>query len=165
MKNLPKGATILNHQNTAHSENQTIDHLAQAIFIVNRHAKTAPNPKYLYRLKHEAIKKLLTEGKAKKLGLHFSQNPKFSQQQSDVLVKCGRYSFHIPPTKQDFRELPHLGKLDRFVRNPKTRLPLSEAKRLLEMFVGMKENKLPSKRKPQRKNQKPIFKPLGESYF
>lgn len=155
----------MNHQNTAHSENQTIDHLAQAIFIVNRHAKTAPNPKYLYRLKHEAIKKLLTEGKAKKLGLHFSQNPKFSQQQSDVLVKCGRYSFHIPPTKQDFRELPHLGKLDRFVRNPKTRLPLSEAKRLLEMFVGMKENKLPSKRKPQRKNQKPIFKPLGESYF
>lgn len=142
----------------------TIDNLAQAIFIVNRHAKTAPNPKYLYHLKHEALKKLLSEGKAEKLGLHFSQNPKFSQQQSDVLVKCGRYSFHIPPSKQDFKTLPHLGKLDQYVRNPKTRLPLSEAKKLLELYLGCKEEKQPVNRR-QHRQQKPVFKPLGESYF
>ncbi|HEY2422192.1 MAG TPA: YkyB family protein, partial [Neobacillus sp.] len=35
----------------------TIENLAQAVFIVNRHAKTAINPKFLYKLKHEALKK------------------------------------------------------------------------------------------------------------
>ena len=85
----------------------TIENLSQAIFIVNRHAKTAINPGFLYKLKHESLKKLIAEGKAKKVGLHFSEHPKNSRQQSDVLVECGRYTFHIPPTKQDFTELPH----------------------------------------------------------
>ena len=92
--------------------NITIENLSQAIFIVNRHAKTAINPGFLYKLKHESLKKLIAEGKAQKVGLHFSEHPKNSRQQSDVLVECGRYTFHIPPTKQDFTELPHLGKLD-----------------------------------------------------
>ena len=80
-------------------EKLTIDNLAQAVFIVNRHAKTAPNPKFLYRLKHESLKKLIVDGKAKKFGLHFSQNPRNSQQQSDVLVECGRYTFSYPANK------------------------------------------------------------------
>ena len=71
----------------------TIDNLSQALFIVNRHAKTAPNPKFLYKLKHESLKKLIEEGKAKKVGLHFSENPRNSKQQSDVLVECGRLYF------------------------------------------------------------------------
>jgi hypothetical protein len=49
----------------------TIDNLSQALFIVNRHAKTAPNPKFLYKLKHESLKKLIEEGKAIKIGLNF----------------------------------------------------------------------------------------------
>ena len=65
------------------------DQLARALFIVNRHAKTAPDPKYLYRLKHATIQKMLKEGKAKKIGLHYSRNPRFSQQQLDVLISCG----------------------------------------------------------------------------
>src|SRR4051812_37806978 len=113
-----KGVAILtdDKKNLYTKEKLTIDNLSQALFIVNRHAKTAPNPKYLYKLKHEALKKLLEEGKAKKLGLHFSKNPRNSKQQSDVLVECGHYTFHIPPTKSDFAELPHLGKLDGSVR-------------------------------------------------
>lgn len=90
----------------------TILNLSQAIFTVNRHAKTATNPKYLYKLKKATIEKMIIEKKASKVGLHFSENPKYSKQQSDVLVKCGDYTFHIPPSKQDFQELPHLGKLD-----------------------------------------------------
>ncbi|MCS0543234.1 YkyB family protein, partial [Aeromonas veronii] len=62
-----------------------VDNLARAIFVVNRHAKTATNPKFLYLLKRKALEKLISEGKAKKEGLHFSRNPKNSQQQSDVL--------------------------------------------------------------------------------
>lgn len=143
--------------------NPTIENLSQAIFIVNRHAKTAPNPKFLYKLKAVALQKLLKEGKAKKVGLHFSNNPRFSQQQSDVLVICGEYSFHLPPSKLDFEKLPHLGKLDSNVRNPKAHLSLYESKRLLANYTGLKDD--PSDGKKKQKYQKPVFKKLGENYF
>lgn len=144
--------------------NPTIENLSQAIFIVNRHAKTAPNPKFLYKLKYTALHKLIKEGKAKKVGLHFSNNPKYSQQQSDVLIACGNYTFHLPPTKSDFAELPHLGKLDNHVRNPKTSLSLTQAKKVLLSYTGLKEDDKTSM-PPKKKYDKPIFKKLGESYF
>jgi hypothetical protein len=145
--------------------NLTVENLTQAVFIVNRHAKTATNPKYLYRLKHEALKKLILEGKAKKIGLHFSENPRNSKQQSDVLVECGKYTFHIPPTKTDFLELPHLGKLDGSMRNPKSSLSLNQAKALLQTFTGITESIQPSNHQKQHPTyQKPIFKKLGERY-
>jgi len=142
----------------------SILNLSYAIFTVNRHAKTATNPKFLYRLKREAIEKMVQEGKAKKIGLHFSDNPKYSQQQSDVLVQCGEYSFHIPPTKQDFEMLPHLGKLDRYTRNPKCHMPLNQAKQLLQTYTGLKEqsNNRSIRRKPR--PARPVFKKLGDSY-
>lgn len=146
--------------------NLTVDHLSQAVFIVNRHAKTATNPKFLYKLKHESLKKLIEEGKAKKVGLHFSEHPRNSQQQSDVLVECGRYTFHIPPTKNDFADLPHLGKLDGSMRNPKASLSLNQAKMILQSYTGISENQQPPSthyKNPQT-YQKPIFKKLGERY-
>jgi hypothetical protein len=147
--------------------NITIENLSQAIFIVNRHAKTAINPGFLYKLKHESLKKLLSEGKAQKVGLHFSENPKNSRQQSDVLVECGRYTFHIPPTKKDFSELPHLGKLDSNVRNPKACLSLKFAKEILQTYTGIKEfNETATnpKNHHHRVYEKPVFKKLGERY-
>jgi hypothetical protein len=145
--------------------NLTIDNLAQAIFIVNRHAKTATNPKLLYKLKQETLKKLIEEGKAKRIGLHFSGNPRNSQQQSDVLVECGRYTFHIPPTKSDFLELPHLGKLDERIRNPKATLSLNSAKALLQLYTGISElNQTPTNYNKNKIYQKPVFKKLGERY-
>lgn len=141
----------------------TLSNLSQAIFTVNRHAKTAPNPKPLYTLKHEALKKLLKEGKAKKIGLHFSQNPRNSQQRSDVLVACDQYTFHIPPTKTDFAELPHLGKLDEHIRNPKSALSLNQAKKLLQSYTGIQEPDPPTT-KSRKPYNKPVFKKLGESY-
>ncbi len=148
------------------NEKLTIENLAQAVFIVNRHAKTAINPKFLYKLKQESLKRLIEEGKAKKVGLHFSQNPRNSQQQSDCLVECGKYLFHIPPTKTDFVNLPHLGKLDSRVRNPKTVMSLHTAKALLQSYTGILEYEHSSKtqRKKQRTYQKPVFKKLGERY-
>jgi len=143
-----------------------IENLAQAVFIVNRHAKTAPNPKFLYKLKQESLKKLINEGKARKVGLHFSEHPRNSQQQSDVLVECGRYTFHIPPTKTDFHDLPHLGKLDGSVRNPRATLSLTMAKALLQSYTGITEIENPpsNPQKRHRTYQKPIFKKLGERY-
>lgn len=144
--------------------NPTIENLSQAIFIVNRHAKTAPNPKFLYKLKHDALQKLIKEGKAKKVGLHYSENPKFSQQQSDVLIVCGEYSFHLPPSKNDFASLPHLGKLDSNIRNPKAKISLNQAKKLLSTYTGSKEQD-GAQRQQKRIYEKPVFKKLGESYF
>ncbi|WP_369902856.1 YkyB family protein [Bacillus manliponensis] len=117
-------------------EQLSINQLAQSIFVVNRHAKSATNPKYLYWLKKAALERLIKEQKATKEGLHFSKNPKFSQQQSDVLVRAGDYFFHIPPTKDDFRTLPHLGNLDHAYRNPKTHLSLTAAKKTLQIYIG-----------------------------
>ncbi len=141
-----------------------VDNLARAIFVVNRHAKTATNPKFLYLLKRKALEKLLSEGKAKKEGLHFSRNPKNSQQQSDVLISAGDYYFHMPPTKEDFSRLPHLGQLNQTYRNPKTYLSLSLAKNLLQQYVGIEEKIENTNRTNKRTYQKPVFKKLGESY-
>jgi hypothetical protein len=146
----------------------TLENLSRAIFTVNRHAKTATNPKYLYLLKRKALEKLLAEGKAKKEGLHFSRNPKYSQQQSDVLVSAGDYYFHMPPSKEDFMNLPHLGHLKDTYRNPKTNMPLSQAKQLLQQYTGITDDSYsfkPSSRHSKQKYQKPVFKKLGESYL
>ncbi|WP_018663007.1 YkyB family protein [Heyndrickxia acidiproducens] len=144
----------------------TTQNLSYAIFTVNRHAKTATNPKFLYLLKKKAIEKMIHEGKALKVGLHFSEHPKYSQQQSDVLVRCGDYTFHIPPSKTDFKQLPHLGKLDHSSRNPKCRMSLSQAKQLLQDYTGLKEDHNPRQNRGlNKKNNKPVFKKLGDSFF
>ena len=126
--------------------------LSQAIFIINKHAKAAPMPKALYDLKKSAIQKMLKEGKAKKLGLHFSNNPKNVKQQSDVIVQCGEYFFHLPPSKEDIKSLPHLGSRDTDKRNPKTQMSLSKAKAIIYSYIGTNPN-----------NQN-IQKPYKQSY-
>ncbi|PPA72222.1 YkyB family protein [Jeotgalibacillus proteolyticus] len=134
--------------------------ISQAIFTVNKHAKTASDPKFLYQLKKEALNKLLTERKAEKIGLQFSRNPGNSQQRSDLLVKCGDYFFHLPPKKEDFSSLPHLGELTDSYRNPKTRMGLREAKTILQSYTGLRGT--PIKPAQKRSYQKPVFKRLGE---
>lgn len=110
--------------------------LAIAIYTVNRHAKTATNNRELYSLKNKAIQQLLQSGDAKKIGLHFVDNPQLSQQSSTVLVKCSDFLFHTLPEKGDFTSLPHLGTQDQSFRNPQERMNLKAAKELLMEFVG-----------------------------
>lgn len=114
-----------------------VNQVAEALFIVNRHAKTALDPRLLYDMKKKTISKLLRENKAKKIGLHFSNQPKLSHQHSTLLVKVSNYYFHIPPAKEDFQKLSHLGKLDADYRNPKTKMPLSKAKQTLGDYIGI----------------------------
>ena len=121
------------------------EQLATAIFVVNKHAKTAIDNKYLYELKRIAIEKMIHTGKAKKLGLHFVKNPRLSQQQSSVLVQCADYFFHLLPKKEDFKSLPHLGDLDDDYRNPQRRMSLNSAKQLLSTYTGFHQTKIPQK--------------------
>ncbi|MFD2925340.1 YkyB family protein [Halobacillus naozhouensis] len=115
--------------------------LAESLFIVNRHAKTAPEPKHLYEIKKSTITKLLKERRAKKIGLHFSDHPKLSKQHSTLLIEVGGYYFHIPAEKKDFNQLKHLGKVDQSYRNPKPKLSLSRAKRTLYNYLGWDRDK------------------------
>ena len=143
-------------------DDKAINQLAEAIFSVNRHAKTALQPKFLYDLKKAAIQKLLAEGHAKKVGLQFSANPKNCQQRSDCLVQIGLFFFHIPPSKEDFATLPHLGKLDDTYRNPRSSLSINRAKKLLMTFTNLTEETTPPPKMHQPKFVKPVFKRLGE---
>ncbi len=160
-----RGDDSLSQAKTHHQTQLSIHSLCSALFIVNRHAKTALNPKFLYELKKATLCKMIIQGNAKKIGLHYSPNPRNSQQRSDVLIQCGEYTFHLPPTKEDFLQLPHLGKLDDTIRNPKYRMNLREAKGILEQYTGMKENKSKSSDHSSQKYQKPVFKKLGERFF
>jgi YkyB-like protein len=128
--------------------NVSLRDLARAIYTVNRHAKTAPEPQHLYSIKKESIKLLLKEKRAKKIGLHFSDHPKRSNQHSTLLVKVDDYYFHIPPSKEDFKELEHLGTLDHNFRNPQTKMSLSQAKKIIYQYIDWK----PVTKKPP-KNQ------------
>src|SRR5690625_2692829 len=112
-------------------KNILLQDIAKAIFTINRHAKTAPEPQHLYRIKKESINKLLTEGRAEKLGLHFSDHPKFSNQHSTVLVSVDDYYFHILPEKEDFEKFQHLDALDQNYRDPRTKKLLSQATRTI----------------------------------
>lgn len=120
---------------------RTDSEIAQAIFTVNRHAKTAPDNQYLYALKKEALQKMILQNRARRIGLHFSKNPRKSYQQSSVLVQCGDYYFHMLPKKEDFNELNHLGELDETFRNPPSRMNLKTAKTILMEFTGLEPKK------------------------
>ncbi|WP_053219834.1 YkyB family protein [Virgibacillus senegalensis] len=127
-----------------------LDEIAKALFIVNRHAKTALNPRGLYDMKKQAINKLLQEKQAEKVGLHFSDRPKLSRQHSTLLVKVSNFYFHIPPAKQDFQDVKHLGPTDKNFRNPKPQMSLNTAKKILSGYLGWTypEKAEPAKRRP-----------------
>src|SRR5690606_37228319 len=136
--------------------------IAQAIFTVNRHAKTASDNHYLYALKKEALNKMILQDRAQKIGLHFSKNPRKSQQQSSVLVKCGNYYFHMLPKKEDFELLEHLGQLDETYRNPPSRMNLKTAKDILSNFTGLRPQKKETTASQITKSYKP--RPIDRFY-
>lgn len=121
----------------------SVQDIAEALYTINRHAKTAPEPYHLYDIKKQAIHQLLKEKKAQKIGLHFSEHPKLSHQHSTLLVKVDQFYFHILPSKQDFEELKHLGALDQNYRNPQVKMSLSQAKRIIYKYIGWKPKKTP----------------------
>ncbi|MFE6166234.1 YkyB family protein [Viridibacillus arvi] len=141
------------------------EQLATAIYTVNRHAKTAPDNKPLYELKRLALEKMILDSRAKKIGLHFVKNPRFSKQQSSVLIQCADYYFHTLPKKDDFASLPHLGHLDDSYRNPQRKMSLNTARNVLKDYLGIKTQQIVKKETVSTSN--PKKKPLvnNTSYF
>lgn len=145
--------------------NDQINQLAQALFIINRHAKTALDPSALYLLKQEALKKLLKEKKAKKIGLQFSNNPRKSKQHSVVLVEIGEYLFHLPAKSEDKNNLKHLGYPDGKHHNPKPQLSLSKAKAILLDYLGWDESRLTKSKPRQHRSNHHSFSSLPSSFL
>lgn len=94
--------------------------IAQSIYVINRRVKQVPDPDLLYKLKHEAIAKLLKENKAEKLYLHrFNRVQKLHALLTTptkidkifVVVKCENYHFHYPANQMDLKELKFQNKI------------------------------------------------------
>src|SRR5699024_3111296 len=129
--------------------------LAQAIYTINRHAKTAPEPQHLYHIKKKTIERLLKEKRAKKIGLHFSNRPKLSNQHSTLLVKVDDYYIHMPQKKKDFKKIKHIGELEQSNHNPQTKKSLSQAKKIVYKYIDWK----PKKRKKKQMTYSSYFTP------
>ncbi|UAK17539.1 YkyB family protein [Sporolactobacillus terrae] len=109
--------------------------IAEAIYVVNCHAKTATQPQQLYTLKRVALNKLIREGSAQVIGLHrYSSKPR-SRPPHCVLIRCNNYYFHKIPSRHELHHLkPIIGTPDH--RNPKVRLSLSKAKIIISNYIG-----------------------------
>lgn len=147
----------------------TIRNIAKALFVVNRHAKTSPQPQKLYQLKTNVIQKLISEGKAEKVGLQQSPNPsKYHQQTCNTLVKVADYGFHIISTREDLLKLPHLGEWSEDFRNPTDSFPLRQAVELLERYSQpAKQRRKPtvSNKRVSNQSRRPYLDPFRKRRF
>ena len=142
-------------------ENMRNNDILIALYTVNCHAKTAEDPKELYRLKHETLQKLLSSGGAKKIGLHFSGNSTrnaqaptnstmgLGKQNSVVIIECGDYRFHVPASSEDLKSLPHLGEAIMY-QNKKERISIFKAKKILYDFTKLEPQTPAPKQSPKR---------------
>lgn len=120
-----------------------IKQIQHALYTINRHAKTALESTELYNLKKKVLKKLVTENRAKKIGLEYSTNPRVGLQSSVVLVKVGTddtepaFYFHTLAEKDDFKlNLKHKGKINHDLNNPRVHMGLEAAKTILYKYLG-----------------------------
>ena len=139
-----KGTIIRKNQvRNIQRRNFTTDEIAQAIYVVNRRAKTVPDASMLYALKHDAIKKLVAEQRATRLCVHrfkrvqqfhSIRNLKIDINTIFTLVSCGEYIFHYPANHQDIKDLLFQQKIDG-IRNPRSEMSYSSAKRILFEYL------------------------------
>jgi hypothetical protein len=149
--------------------NYDIELIAQAIYSVNRHVKTATDKRELYDLKSKALTKLIKIGHAQKIWLEYSTQSKNAKQNTVVLVKVGiktkgkPHYFHMLPEKEDFLSLKHkqIVGVQELLRNPKSSLSLKMAKEILVKFIDV----APVKAKIQRPIKKALDKKIFVSSF
>lgn len=129
--------------------------IARAVFIINRHSKTALDTRFLYQLKKAALLKLLAEKRAQKVGLQFSKNPKNCYQHSTVLITCQDFLFHLPADKQDLLSLKHLGTQQSIHKKHDFHMSLSRAKFIIQNYTDT-QTQTPRK-KPTYQSTCPYF--------
>lgn len=155
MKNLKERGDHVRKTNNS-SFDSDLESIKQALYSVNRHAKTAISKHELYDLKYQTLQKLIKIGHAKKMCLEYSTRSGKAQQSTVVLVKVGMKNegeplyFHMIPEKDDFKSLKHTGTvITQGLHNPKSTMSLTLAKKLLQEFIG-KESKKANTQKPRK---------------
>lgn len=117
--------------------------IAEAIYVVNCHAKTATHPKELYYLKKAALLKLLHEDHAEIMSLYRYSSQPVHRERCYILVRCANYYFHILPTTEDFDMLSIIDGSPEY-RNPKARISLKAAKVIIRSYLHSEENNITS---------------------
>jgi len=128
----------------SHPTSIDIKAIAKALFVINKNSKTALNPHVLYELKRQVIKKLLSEGLAKKIAIHRFPGRR-SVNTFAVNVKVEDYYFHIPATKDDFKNLPIISVNDNFRNEKVYDFTLKQSKNILYDFLNYDEKELNKK--------------------
>lgn len=143
------------------SDMESIKH---ALYSVNRHVKTATDKRELYDLKNKTLQKLIKVGHAEKMWHEYSNNPGKSKQSTVVLVKVGSktqgelHYFHMLPEKDDYESLKHKGVVStQDLRNPKSNMSLTIAKKILQKFIGVNLKKANVQKLPRHTLNKKIF--------
>ncbi|WP_099363777.1 YkyB family protein [Fredinandcohnia onubensis] len=110
-----------------------VEQIAQAIQVINRHAKTPKDFPDFYKLKNDAIKLSIKKGYAKKIGLDYYYYPHMGRKEIFTSIQIDRYFFHTTPTDSDLRNLKMIY---RRYRNPNICMSLKEAETVILTFLN-----------------------------
>jgi len=131
----------------------SIEQIAAAIHVINKYAKTEYEFYDFYNMKEEILKKLISTGQARKIGL---DNYNFRNGESHVLtsVQVGSYYFHTTPTDEDLKKLKIL-KLRKRLQNPKVHMDITVARYIILTYLknNHSKNALNNSNKPLQKIQ------------
>ena len=121
----------------------TANRIAEALVVINKHAKRKREFPDFYNLKNEILTKLIKLKFARKIGLDIYRYPQKGREQVFTVVEVGDYCFHTTPTESDIQNLYFL-----FLkhRNPKPTMKLKNAEVVILTFLNAKQ---PTKQKLQ----------------
>ena len=130
----------------------SVEQIAASIQVINKYAKTDGEFYDFYHLKDEILKKLISKGQAKKIGL---DNYNVRNGESHVLtsVQVGSFYFHTTPTDEDLKKLQIL-KLRKRLRNPNVHMDIKVARYIIHTYlINHSQNELNTSYKPTQKIQ------------
>jgi len=131
----------------------SVEQIAESIHVINKYAKTDGEFYDFYHLKDEILKKLISKGQAKKIGL---DNYNVRNGESHVLtsVQVGSFYFHTTPTDEDLKKLQIL-KLGKRLRNPNVHMDIKVARYIILTYLknNHSHNEFNNSYKPTQKIQ------------
>lgn len=128
-----------------------IEQIAAAINVINKYAKSQCEFYDFYHMKDEILKKLISTGQAKKIGLD-KYNVRNGESYLLTSVQVGSFYFHTTPTNEDLKKL-QIVKLRKRLRNPNVHMDISVARYIIITYLknNNSNNELNNSHKPPQK--------------
>jgi hypothetical protein len=114
--------------------------IAEAIYVINRHAKTTTDTERFYKLKRAALLKLLRENSAYVVGLQYHASRLSTTPRKYVLICCHNYFFHLVPTEYDLSSLPNVVR-NNYQRNRRVEISLETAIQIISSYLRSNNNR------------------------